>query len=139
MGSTGELIVGSHTEWQTKALSGHHQHRTEDLRHVVIIDEDQDIFYTHCQPNLGGKDFNIVPRTSARPRPLGNDVYFLAHFGTQRRQSGPGEHAERGAREHDQHPMTWTNAHSHSIYRIHAVRARNQTLSRAIDATACSR
>src|SRR5882724_8438174 len=72
MGRTGELVFGGTLEGKPETLSRHHQGRTENLRHVVVVAQNQDVTQSERQAYVVRQDLDLVAGHSPRPRSLGN-------------------------------------------------------------------
>ena len=72
-----ELIPGRRTERKLEALTGHDQDRPEELRHIVMIPQDEDVLDPNRQVNLGGQNLELLSSHPARPGPFGNHVDLL--------------------------------------------------------------
>src|ERR1700684_1514660 len=77
MRRAGELITAGHFERQAEALTRHHQGRTEYLRHVIQVLQQQYVPDTDSQINCGRQNFHLVSRHAPRPGPFGNFEGFL--------------------------------------------------------------
>jgi hypothetical protein len=72
MGRAGKLIAAGHFERQAKALARHHQGRTEDLRHLIHIFQQQYIPDAERQKNLGRQNLHLISPAMRRAQvPLG--------------------------------------------------------------------
>jgi hypothetical protein len=75
-----ELILRSLFERQAQHLTRHDERRAKDLRHVILIAQNQDVVQTDYESNLRGQNLYIVAGAPLRPSSFGNLEQLLSRF-----------------------------------------------------------
>ncbi len=89
----GERIARSDLEWQAETLARHHQRRTEDLRHVVQVPQQQHVVHAERQADLRGRISTLSPDMRRAQVPFGISKTSSRDANSHRRERRPGEQA----------------------------------------------
>src|SRR5262245_27208686 len=111
MRRTRELVLRGDFEGETKGLARHDQSRTEDLWHLIVISEHENVADAEHQPDPRWQDLDPIAALAARPGSLRNLEQLLTRVEAHRPERSGGDHDQHDrARKPEQPPTRATHA-----------------------------